>query len=51
MAVVGFDNIPLSSYFDPPLTTVRIPMYDLGAGAMRLLMDLIQGKMQEIQTF
>ena len=44
MAVVGFDNIPLSSYFDPPLTTVRIPMYDLGAGAMRLLMDLISGK-------
>ena len=31
LAVVGFDNIPLSAYFDPPLTTVEIPMYEAGA--------------------
>jgi DNA-binding LacI/PurR family transcriptional regulator len=44
LAVVGFDNIPLSSYFDPPLTTVEIPMYEAGAEAMRMLMNLISGK-------
>lgn len=43
LAVVGFDNIPLSSYFDPPLTTVEIPMHEAGAEAARMLIDLISG--------
>lgn len=41
VSVVGFDNIPLSSHFEPPLTTVEIPIYDLGVASMRMLMDLI----------
>ena len=44
LAVVGFDNIPLGSYFDPPLTTVEIPMYDLGAASMTMLINLISGE-------
>lgn len=44
LAVVGFDNIPLSSYFDPPLTTVEIPMYDVGAASMQMLADLLSGR-------
>jgi len=44
LAVIGFDNIALSSYFDPPLTTVEIPMYELGIGAMQMFMNLISGK-------
>jgi LacI family transcriptional regulator len=43
LAVVGFDNIPLSSYFAPPLTTVEIPMYDVGAASMKMLADLLCG--------
>ena len=53
LAVVGFDNIPLGSYFDPPLTTVEIPMHDLGAASMTMLLNLISGepfeKMQAVQ--
>ena len=30
VAVVGFDNIPDSAYFYPPLTTVNQPLGDLG---------------------
>jgi len=41
LAVVGFDNIPLCTYFDPPLSTVEIPMYEIGLSAMEMLMDLI----------
>lgn len=41
LAVVGFDNIPLSSYFNPPLTTVEIPMHGLGEAAMGVLLHLI----------
>ena len=44
LAVVGFDDVPLSAYFEPPLTTVRIPRYRLGEGTMEMLIDLIQGK-------
>lgn len=44
LAVVGFDNIPLSSYFNPSLTTVEIPMHDLGAAAMGMLLNLISGE-------
>jgi LacI family transcriptional regulator len=44
LAVVGFDNVPPGSYFDPPLTTVEIPMYDIGTASMRMLMDLLSGE-------
>jgi LacI family transcriptional regulator len=44
LAVVGFDNIPLSSYFKPSLTTVEIPMYSIGVAAMGMLVDLISLK-------
>ena len=47
LSVVGFDNIPFSFYFDPPLTTVEIPMYQLGAAAMEMLVNLISGKNTE----
>ena len=52
LAVVGFDNIPLSSYFNPSLTTVEIPMHDLGAASMRMLLNLISGeKFEKIKLF
>ncbi|MDI6725478.1 MAG: LacI family DNA-binding transcriptional regulator [Smithellaceae bacterium] len=43
VAVAGFDNIPLSSYFDPSLTTVEVPMYQLGAASIKTLIDLLAG--------
>ena len=46
-SVVGFDNIPFSSYFDPSLTTVEIPMYAIGAAAMEMLVNLISEKNAE----
>lgn len=44
LAVVGFDNVPTGSYFDPPLTTVEIPMYDIGVASMRMLIALLSGE-------
>jgi LacI family transcriptional regulator len=43
LAVVGFDDIPLAALVTPPLTTCRVPRYELGAQAMRLLLDHING--------
>jgi DNA-binding LacI/PurR family transcriptional regulator len=41
VAVVGFDDILLAAYLDPPLTTVRQPMYEMGRQAMTMLLDLV----------
>lgn len=44
VSVVGFDDIPLAGYADPPLTTVRTPAFDLGQWAGRLLLDILAGR-------
>lgn len=41
VAVVGFDDIPIAAYLDPPLTTIRVPAFELGLSAGRLLVDLL----------
>lgn len=44
VAVVGFDDIDLSSLFEPTLTTVRQPKYLIGIRSMEKLLDIIAGK-------
>ncbi|MCL7454032.1 MAG: substrate-binding domain-containing protein, partial [Anaerolineae bacterium] len=44
LAVVGFDDIFLAAYFQPPLTTVRVPAYGLGWTAAEVLINLIEGE-------
>jgi len=44
VSVVGFDDIALAAFFDPPLTTVRLPAYDLGLAAGTALLDRIAGR-------
>ncbi len=41
VALVGFDDIPLSREMEPSLTTVRQQIETLGAAAVNLLLDLI----------
>jgi len=43
VSVVGFNDMPFAAHFRPPLTTVRIPHYELGARAAEILLDLLQG--------
>jgi DNA-binding LacI/PurR family transcriptional regulator len=44
--VVGFDDIPESAYFLPPLTTVRQDFGELGRRALATLVDMIDGRAQ-----
>lgn len=44
VSVIGFDDIPLAAFFDPPLTTVRLPAHDLGRAAGRALLERIRGR-------
>ena len=41
ISVVGFNDMLLAGRLQPPLTTVRIPQYDVGARAAELLMALV----------
>ena len=44
VSVVGFDDIPESAYFLPPLTTVRQDFGELGRRALAMLVDMIDGR-------
>lgn len=44
VSVVSFDAIPLAAYLDPPLTTIRLPAYDLGLTAGRAILERIAGR-------
>lgn len=39
MALVGFDDIPIARYLSPPLTTVNVPIAELGRRGLELLLD------------
>lgn len=43
LSVVGFDNIPEAASYSIPLTTVAQPLQQMGAQAVRLLVDMLQG--------
>jgi DNA-binding LacI/PurR family transcriptional regulator len=43
VAVVGFDDSPLAGVTDPPLTTVRQPVEELGRAMAELLVALLTG--------
>ncbi|QIK68991.1 LacI family transcriptional regulator [Erysipelothrix sp. HDW6C] len=40
-AIIGFDNIEISTMVDPPLTTIEQPNYQLGSQACELLIERI----------
>jgi LacI family transcriptional regulator len=41
MAVIGYDDREIARHMQPPLTTVLLPHYEMGAEAADLLFDLI----------
>jgi DNA-binding LacI/PurR family transcriptional regulator len=43
VAVVGFDDIELARYTDPPLSTVRQPIEEIGHTLARQLLRLLAG--------
>jgi LacI family transcriptional regulator len=43
ISIVGYNDMPSVEWWRPALTTVRIPQYDIGKEAARLLLELIDG--------
>ena len=44
LSVVGFDDLPISRWFSPPLTTVRQPLAEMGRTAAAMLAAMIDGR-------
>jgi LacI family transcriptional regulator len=42
VSLVGFDDLPTSSYMTPPLTTVRQPTYEIGRLAAQAIVQMIR---------
>lgn len=45
VSIVGFDDISLSSLVNPPLTTVRHPMLEMGIKAVELLINKLDDRL------
>jgi LacI family transcriptional regulator len=46
MSVIAFNDHELAAHLDPPLTTVRMPNFEMGAAAVGLLLEAINGEDQ-----
>lgn len=44
LGIAGFDDVDLASQMVPTLTTVRIPRYEIGATAARLILQRLAGE-------
>ncbi len=44
VSIIGFDDMPLASYFHPPLTTMRQDVEQIGREAARLLVQVLENK-------
>jgi LacI family transcriptional regulator len=44
IALVGFDDVSVSKYLDPSLTTIQIPVIELARQASEMLISLIHGE-------
>lgn len=50
VALVGFDDLPIARYMDPPLTTVHLPVADLARRASEVLISVMNGDINECQS-
>ncbi len=44
LSVVGFDDLPMSAWVSPPLTTIVQPLANMAAMATRTVLDLLAGR-------
>lgn len=48
VSVVGFDDLQHSAFVNPSLTTVRLPLYQVGALACERLVERIHGRQERV---
>lgn len=50
VSVVGYNDMPFADRLSPPLTTVRIPQYEIGVRSAELILKLVGGETPETMT-
>ena len=49
VAVTGHDAIAMAQMLEPPLTTVRLPIGDMGAAAATLMLSRLEGREEDVR--
>jgi LacI family transcriptional regulator len=44
ISVAGFDDIRMAAYLHTPLTTVRVPTYEMGREGMAIMLEVLAGR-------
>jgi DNA-binding LacI/PurR family transcriptional regulator len=47
ISIIGFDDIPMAQYSNPPLTTLQMPVREISLKACDALLKLTSGKMSK----
>jgi len=51
ISVAGFDDIDFASCCTPPLTTVKVPAYEMGTKAMKVMLDLMGQDTAQVRQY
>lgn len=51
LSVMGFDDIPLAADLQPGLSTIRVPMQEIGSAAMRLALTAEADDTESLEVF
>jgi LacI family transcriptional regulator len=46
-SIIGLHDSPIAEVLDPPLTVVKMPLYEMGRGAAEILIRLVEGEFCE----
>ncbi|MEM1013935.1 MAG: LacI family DNA-binding transcriptional regulator, partial [Planctomycetota bacterium] len=49
VSVVGFDDLPHAAFVQPALTTIHLPLYDVGRRACIRLIERVEGKRDHVR--
>lgn len=47
ISIIGFDDIEGDPFQDPPITTMRVPMLDMGSEALRLMSECLNNSVEK----
>jgi LacI family transcriptional regulator len=50
LSVIAYDEVPVAEYLDPPLTTIAMPLSELGAAGVDILVGLLDGQTPRSQV-
>ena len=49
ISIVGFDDLPHAAYVRPSLTTVKLPLYEVGRRACARLIERVEGRREPVR--